>query len=114
MPVVERIRELMGGLSIPAFAAHIGEEKPQRLKDVLTGRQRVPEDMLIRILERTGCDANWLLLGTPRSKPELTARQQALLDNYAHADDEGKKVIEGTANLAAQSASTSGRNSKAG
>lgn len=30
-------------------------------------------------------------------------RQRALLDNYDHADDEGKKIIEGTASMAAQS-----------
>lgn len=35
--------------------------------------------------------------------PQLTPRQQALLDNYAHASEEGKKVIEGTASLAAKS-----------
>jgi transcriptional regulator with XRE-family HTH domain len=32
------------------------------------------------------------------------SRQRALLDNYENADDVGKKIIEGTASLAAQSA----------
>jgi DNA-binding Xre family transcriptional regulator len=33
---------------------------------------------------------------------ELSPRASALLDNYEHADDAGKKIIEGTASLAAQ------------
>ena len=35
-------------------------------------------------------------------QPVLTRRQRALLDNYEHADESGKKIIEGTASLAAQ------------
>lgn len=34
----------------------------------------------------------------------LSRRQRALLDNYEHSDEAGKKIIEGTANMAAQSA----------
>ena len=33
----------------------------------------------------------------------LPPRQRALLDNYEHADESGKKIIEGTASFAAQS-----------
>ena len=101
MSVFARIRELMGEMTIPAFAALIEEEKVQRLKDVLAGRQRVPEDMLVRIVVKTGCDANWLLLGVGNA-PQLTSRQRALLNNYDATDEAGKKIIEGTASLAAQ------------
>ena len=99
----------MGDMSAPAFAGLIGEEKPQRLKDVLAGRQRLPEDMLVRILVKTGCDANWLLLGSGET-PAVTPRMKALMDNYIHSDEAGKKLIEGTASLAAQpKAATGGR-----
>ncbi|MDP3887039.1 hypothetical protein [Hydrogenophaga sp.] len=61
--IAARVRQLKGGMSIPAFARFIGEEKPQRLQDVLAERQRAPEDMLVRVIRATTCDANWLLLG---------------------------------------------------
>ena len=34
--------------------------------------------------------------------PALTPRQRALLDNYEHTDEAGKKIIENTASFAAQ------------
>lgn len=33
----------------------------------------------------------------------VTPRERALLDNYRHTDESGKKIIEGTASFAAQS-----------
>ena len=50
--IAARIRQLKGGMSIPAFAKFIGEEKPQRLQDVLAERQRAPEDMLVPSCKR--------------------------------------------------------------
>lgn len=38
-----------------------------------------------------------------QQQPALSQRQRALLDNYEHADEAGKTIIEGTASLAAQS-----------
>lgn len=35
-------------------------------------------------------------------QPDLSPRERALLDNYRHAPDDGKKIIESTANFAAQ------------
>lgn len=40
-------------------------------------------------------------LRVPAPTP-LTPRERALLDNYKHSDEAGKKIIEGTASLAAQ------------
>jgi hypothetical protein len=101
MTISLRIKELMGDMTIAAFAELIEEEKIQRLKDVLRGQQKCPEDMLVRIVKATGCDANWLLLGIGAA-PAITPRQRALLDSYEHSDEAGKKIIEGTALLAAK------------
>jgi len=101
MGIAIRIRELKGGMSIPDFARLIGEDKPQRLQDVLAGRQKAPEDMLVRIVSVTKCDANWLLIGEGLA-PEINSRQRALIENYEAADEAGRRLIEGTASLAAQ------------
>lgn len=65
MTVADRIREVMGrrGLTIEAFANALGE-KPQRVKDVLRGKQRVPEEMLVA-LARMHEDVVYLLTGMP-------------------------------------------------
>lgn len=76
--IATRIRQLKGNMSIPAFARLIGEEKSQRLQDVLAERQRAPEDMLVRIVRSTSCDANWLLLGVGEP-PVLDDDEQELL-----------------------------------
>lgn len=62
-----------------------------------------------------GADVLYILTGqraggsaAPPS-PALSRREAALLDNYQHTGEEGKKVIEGTAALAAQSIGASKR-----
>ena len=82
--IAERVRHLKGSQSIPQFAKLIGEEKAQRLQDVLSGRQRIPEDMLLRILSATGCDANWLLLGKGEPSP-LSSDELELLALFRQA-----------------------------
>ena len=65
MGIADRIREVMDarGLTVEAFAREIGD-KPQRVKDVLRGKQRVPEDMLAS-LARMRIDVAYLLTGIP-------------------------------------------------
>lgn len=63
-----------------------------------------PNAIQLAALSQAGVDVMYIVTGV-RSMPMKTfgPRQQALLDNYEHSDDEGKKIIEGTASLAAQS-----------
>ena len=65
MAITDRIRELMDrrGLTIEGLAIALGE-KPQRVKDVLRGKQRVPEEMLVA-LARMHEDVVYLLTGLP-------------------------------------------------
>jgi len=75
--------------------ARLLDEKEHRVKSVVYGKQRIPEDFLIKVLEVFGVDANWLLLGVgEQPKPELTPREAALLDNYRHSPEEGKRSAE--------------------
>lgn len=92
-------------MTIAAFAELIDEDRIQRLKDVLRGQQKCPEDMLVRIIEKTGCDANWLLLGIG-SKPEITPRHRALIDNYEALTEDAKKHVDSTAALLAKQAAS--------
>jgi hypothetical protein len=101
MTISLRIRELKADMSIAEFARLIGEEKPQRLQDVLLGRQRVPEDMLVRMLVTTGCDANWLLLGDAKTNSKPSPKEFELLENYRKANASNRKAIENLARLAA-------------
>lgn len=69
--------------------------------------ERLPDAAYLAALVSLEMDVLYILTGQ-RSQPvpesaQLSPRQRALLDNYAHTDEAGKKIIEGTASFAAQS-----------
>jgi transcriptional regulator with XRE-family HTH domain len=69
--------------------------------------KRAPDANYMAAIAMAGADVLYILTGQ-RSQPvpasaALAPRERALLDNYEHADESGKKIIEGTASLAAQS-----------
>ncbi|WP_418647255.1 hypothetical protein ACNQFN_18845 [Thauera butanivorans] len=103
-----RLREEIDrvGLSLAAAARAAGESSPQRIKDVVSGKQRCPSDLLAR-LNGTGVDIFYVLTGQRSDEaPAAPAnpREKALLDNYRHSPDAGKDAIERTASALAQSA----------
>ena len=66
-----------------------------------------PSAQNLAAMAAAGADVLYILTGQ-RSQPVpatagLSHRAAALLDNYKHTDEAGKKIIEGTASLAAQS-----------
>ena len=66
---------------------------------------RSPDAEYLALLHQHGFDVLYLVTGqrgTPAA-PVLSNREAALVDNYKHTDEAGKKIIEGTAALAAQS-----------
>lgn len=65
-----------------------------------------PDAVQLSALAAAGADVLYILTGQ-RSQPapptaELAPRQRALLDNYEHTNEAGKKIIEATASAAAQ------------
>lgn len=63
-----------------------------------------PNAIQLAALSEVGIDVMYIVTGVPSSvNLAISPRQQALLDNYEHSDENGKKIIEGTASLAAQS-----------
>lgn len=111
-------------LSMAKMARRMGENDSQELRDVCTGRKRASAALIAKIaVSDTGADVLYILTGS-RSAPvaptaaalpesDLSPRHRALLDNYDHSDDAGKKIIEGTASLAAQSGQCGVKKSKA-
>lgn len=66
-----------------------------------------PDAVQLSALATAGADVLYILTGQRSQAVPATAglsrRAAALLDNYEHTDEAGKKIIEGTASLAAQS-----------
>ncbi|KAB2927396.1 MAG: bacteriophage CI repressor [Candidatus Contendobacter sp.] len=60
----------------------------------------IPANKLLELAEM-GADAIYILTGQ-RASGTLPPREAALLDNYRHSDDQGKRTIESVAGLAAQ------------
>ena len=94
--VADRIRLVMEErkLTVEAFAALLGE-KPQRVKDVLRGKQRVPEDMLVA-LANAHVDVAYILTGVPlKAHRRLGAINQAslLLQQAGAPKEVGKSLM---------------------
>lgn len=83
------------GLTMEQFAARLGESNVQRLKDVFRGKQRPPSEMLVAVVTEFGADGTWLLTGIKAG--QLAPRESALIDNYRHTDERGKKMLEAAA-----------------
>ena len=68
--------------------------------------ERVPDANFLAALSVAGVDVLYILTGQRQAQTgvTLTPRQAALLDNYEHTSEEGKKIIEGAAFAAAQPA----------
>lgn len=98
-----RIRALRGAATQSDFAGRLGVNR--KTVERWEAGERLPDGQsLLALMNVCGADVNYILTGqgsqpTPSALP---ARQRALLANYEATDEAGKKIIEGTATLAAQ------------
>ncbi len=95
------------GLSQPALAEVGGVT--MRSQRNYEKDERQPDAAYLAAIAQAGADVLYILTGQ-RSQPvlptaDLSPRQRALLANYEAADENGKRVVEGAAGLAAQSTS---------
>lgn len=91
----EEIRRI--GLTLAAAARAAGEVSPQRIKDVVSGKQRCPVDLLSR-LDGAGVDTHYVLTG--RREPSCAdegrpspAAENALLQAFRAASPSGRKAL---------------------
>jgi len=103
----DRLREERDalGMNQSDFAAAAGTTRKSQFNYETDARR--PDADYLAAIASLGTDVLYILTGK-RSQPiaptvKLAPRQRALLDNYEHSDEVGKKVIEGAAVLAAQS-----------
>ena len=92
------------GLNQTELAALAGVQKQAQVH--YEAGDRSPNAAYLQALAAAGADVLYILTGQ-RSQPmpesaSLPPRQRALLDNYVHTDEAGKKIIESTASFAAQ------------
>ena len=89
-----RIRAVRGDTPQGEFANRYGLNR-NTLGRYESGTNDPSASFLAALIEDFGVDANWLLLGVgEQPKPELTPREAALLDNYRHSPEEGKRSAE--------------------
>lgn len=88
-----RLREEIDrlGLSLAAAARLMGDTDSLSLRDVCAGRKRSTGELLSKLAD-IGVDVLYVLTTqrTPKSADALSSEEAALLDNYKHADTEGK------------------------
>lgn len=89
-----RLREEIDrcGLSLAAASRAVGETSPQRLKEVVSGRQKCPADLVAK-LRVIGVDVQYVLAGERAQiqKTPLAPDEEMLLDGYRALDVAGKK-----------------------
>jgi hypothetical protein len=89
-----RLREEIDrcGLSLAAASRAAGETSPQRLKEVVSGRQKCPADLVAKLLV-IGVDAQYVLIGerAQAGKPQMAPDEEMLLDGYRALDAASKK-----------------------
>ena len=99
----DRIRRMHALVNSMPLSEHI----KLRLRAVMHGDPAHDGPLIAQAIQ---ADAMGLDFGTGKPIPgaesprtsTLTPRTAALVDNYEHASEEGKKIIEGTASMAAQ------------
>lgn len=97
---IRRMQELVNSMPL-------SEHTKLRLRALMQGDPAHDGPLIAQALQ---ADAMGLDFGTgkpipgavPPPMPMLSPRTAALVDNYEHASEEGKKIIEGTASMAAQ------------
>ena len=97
--VYKRIQSVMlkEDLKPAAFARQLGE-KLQRIQDIQSGKQRAPEDVLIKIVEIFNVNGTWLLTGKGsmflNEKPEINESPKWFTNWWQHADEEHKHWLK--------------------
>lgn len=105
--ITHRLRDELGrlGLSLAAASRAAGESGPQRLKDVMAGKQKCPIDLVAR-LGGTGVDILYVMTGTrtPRPVEGLSVAEEKVLDNYRSLPEEDQASVRRLTNALAESA----------
>ena len=98
----ERLREERErlGLSQTDFAAIGGLKKLAQIS--YEQDKRSPDGGYFAAIAAAGADVQYIITGERSDKP-LPQREVALLDNYRQSDERGKRIIEQTASVAAES-----------
>ncbi len=79
-------------LSVNEIARRMGNQHPQRVRDVLSGKTRVPTDMLA-LAVGLGVDVNYIITG--QMIPVLTKEESTFLDNYRSSSKQNKDHLRG-------------------
>lgn len=86
-----RLREELDrlGFSLAAAARKAGESGSQRIKDVVSGKQRCPVDLLARLLP-LGVDIQYVMIGQRSAATALAPDESAMVEGYRKLDGRGK------------------------
>lgn len=86
------------------FAALVGASKKSQIR--WEHDESYPDAAALAAFAEAGANVMWIITGqeSGSSPPPIAPSVRTLIDNYEAADEAGKRVIEGAADLAARSA----------
>lgn len=110
----KRLINALGYASIKEFAEDL-EISQARMADVMREKQKIPEDLLFKLISKYQVNANWLIadvgnmfIGTIPEK-HLTDSENALLEDYRESNEQGKAAIAQAAKALAATAALENR-----
>jgi transcriptional regulator with XRE-family HTH domain len=98
--ISERIQLLIKkmGMSSQIFAEKLNEKNPYRIRNVLSKKQKIPEDLLIKLVKTFNVNANWLLTGQGEmfitSPPERTLPQPLVIQHPPESNNLANKIYQ--------------------
>ena len=104
---IKQLQKELGFKSADKFAEQLTNTTASRINDIVRGKQRLPEDLMIELITKFNVNANWLLTGTGEifigivPIKTLTKEENELLENFRESNEQGKYAIRTTASALA-------------
>lgn len=94
----------LGFFSVKEFAEEL-EITQARITDVMREKQKMPEDLLLKLITKYNVNANWLVAGVSEmfigTIPVNNLTESALFEDYRESNEQGKEAIEKNASALA-------------
>lgn len=111
---IKQLQKELGFTSSEKFAEALDKTTASRINDIVRGKQRLPDDLMLELITKFNVNANWIIAGVgemfignipklPNTESEaLTKEEASLIDDFRNMNEQGKVAVKTTARAMAQ------------